>query len=71
MLTDTHIIQFIESIVYSVLGITVFGLAYVIFDKITPFSVCKEIEEDQNIALSIMFGSIIIGLAIIIAAAIS
>ena len=70
-MTDIHIIQFVESIVYSVLGLGVFGLAYIVFDKITPFSVCKEIEEDQNVALAIMFGSVIIGLAIVIAAAIS
>ncbi len=71
MVTDTHVVQFIESIVYAILGLAVFGLAYLIFEKITPFSICKEIEEDQNVALAIMFGSVIIGLAIVIAAAIS
>ncbi len=71
MVTDIQIVHLIESIVYAILGLAVFGLAYLIFEKITPFSICKEIEDDQNIALAIMFGSVIIGLAIIIAAAIS
>ncbi len=71
MFTDAQVVQLIESIIYVILGLVVFGLAYVIFEKITPFSICKEIEDDQNIALAIMFGSVIIGLAIIIAAAIS
>ena len=71
MFNDIQIVHLIESVIYSVLGLAVFGLAYLIFEKITPFSVCKEIEEDQNIALAIMFGSVIIGLAIVIAAAIS
>ncbi len=71
MFTDAQVMQLIESIIYVILGLVVFGLAYVIFEKITPFSICKEIEDDQNIALAIMFGSVIIGLAIIIAAAIS
>ncbi len=71
MFTDAQVVQLIESIIYVILGLVVYGLAYVIFEKITPFSICKEIEDDQNIALAIMFGSVIIGLAIIIAAAIS
>jgi putative membrane protein len=37
---------------------------------VTPFSIRKEIEEDQNIALGILIGAIMLGLAIIIAAAI-
>jgi hypothetical protein len=71
MFNEIQIMHLVESIIYSVLGLAVFALAFVIFDKITPFSVTKEIEEDQNVALAIMFGSVIIGLAIIIAAAIS
>jgi len=38
--------------------------------KLSPFSVRKEIEEDQNTALAIILGSVLIGLSIIIAAAI-
>jgi uncharacterized membrane protein YjfL (UPF0719 family) len=38
---------------------------------VTPFSLKKEIEEDQNVAVGIVIASIIIGIAIIIAAAIS
>ncbi|MFP6686390.1 MAG: DUF350 domain-containing protein [Polyangiaceae bacterium] len=39
--------------------------------KLSPFSIRKEIEEDQNTALGIVIGSVIIGLALVIAAAIS
>ena len=67
---DQHIVQFVLSLVYVALGLVVFAAAFFIFEKITPFSVRKEIEEDQNIALGVIFGSVIIGLAIIIAAAI-
>jgi uncharacterized membrane protein YjfL (UPF0719 family) len=35
-----------------------------------PFSVVKEIEQDQNTALGIIIGSVLIGMSIIIAAAI-
>ncbi len=56
---------------YSSLGIVIFAIAFFIMVKISPFSVVKEIEEDQNTSLAILFGSVFIGLAIVIAAALS
>jgi uncharacterized membrane protein YjfL (UPF0719 family) len=38
--------------------------------KVAPFSVRKEIEEDQNTALAVLMGSVILGIAIIVAAAV-
>ncbi|MCP4747517.1 MAG: DUF350 domain-containing protein [Desulfobacteraceae bacterium] len=67
---EQHFIQFLLSLIYTGLGLLVFAAAFFIFEKITPFSIRKEIEDDQNIALGIIFGSVIIGLAIIIASAI-
>lgn len=68
---ETHLVQFGLTIVYAIVGLAFFGLGYLLFDKITPFSVRKEIEEDQNISLAIILGSVIIGLAVIISAAIT
>lgn len=66
-----HILNgLVDSLIFSAVGILVFGIAFKIMVKICPFSVKKEIEEDQNIALGIIMGSVIIGLAIIIAVAI-
>ncbi len=62
--------QIAGTIFYCVLGIILFVLAYVVIEKISPFSVQKEISEDQNIALGIIIGSVIIGISIIIAAAV-
>jgi putative membrane protein len=56
---------------YSVFGVVIFAIAFFVMVKITPFSVVKEIEDDQNTSLAILFGSVFIGLSIIIAAAIS
>lgn len=55
----------------SAVGIVIFAVAFAIMVKIAPFSVKKEIEEDQNTSLAILFGSVFIGLAIIISAGIS
>jgi uncharacterized membrane protein YjfL (UPF0719 family) len=56
---------------YSVLGIAVFAVSFAIIAKIAPFSLRKEIEEDQNVALAILIGAVILGLSIIIASAVS
>lgn len=56
--------------VFAGIGIVVFAIAFWIMTKVAPFSVRKEIEEDQNTALAIIFAGVIIGVSIIIASAI-
>ncbi len=62
--------QLIWTVIYVVVGMAVFGAGFWIVNMVCPFSVRKEIEEDQNTSLGIIIGAVIIGLAIIIAAAI-
>ena len=57
--------------VYTVAGLLLFALAFFVMGKATPFSIRKEIEEDQNVALAIVIGSVIIGIALIIVASIT
>lgn len=56
------------ALIYSLIGIALFGLAFFIIVKVAPFSIRKEIEDDQNIALGIIIGSVIIGISLIIGA---
>lgn len=58
------------AVVFTVIGLALFGFAFALMGKFSPFSIRKEIEEDQNTALAILMGSVILGIAIIIAAAI-
>jgi putative membrane protein len=60
----------ITTALFTVFGLLVFGIAYTIIVKATPFSIRKELEEDHNTALAIVIGSVILGIALIIAAAI-
>ena len=60
----------VTTLVFVVLGLIVFALAFIVIAKAAPFSVRKEIEDDQNIALAIVIGSVILGSALIIAAAV-
>jgi len=59
-----------ESAIYSVLGILIMIICYIVIDKVTSFSLKKELIEDENIALGTMFAGFFIAVAIIIAAAI-
>ena len=67
---DTIIRVVVESVIFVGIGLVVFLVAFFLMTKLAPFSIRKEIEEDQNTSLGILMGSVIIGLAIIIAAAI-
>jgi uncharacterized membrane protein YjfL (UPF0719 family) len=60
----------VTTLVFVILGLIVFAVVFVVITKATPFSVRKEIEDDQNIALAIVIASVILGSALIIAAAV-
>ncbi len=60
----------VMTLVFAILGIILFALAFWIIVKVSPFSTRKEIEDDQNVALAIVIGSVIIGIALIVAAAV-
>ena len=67
---ETLLPTVVTTLVFVVLGLLVFALAFLVIGKATPFSVRKEIEEDHNVALAIVIASVILGSALIIAAAI-
>jgi uncharacterized membrane protein YjfL (UPF0719 family) len=60
----------VASAAFAAIGLIVFAIAFWLMTKIAPFSVRKEIEEDQNTALGIIMAGVIIGVSLIIAAAI-
>ena len=67
---DLHPEILLASVLYTALGLCLFGASLWIATKVAPFSIQKEIEEDQNTSLGIILGSMFIGIAIIVAAAI-
>jgi uncharacterized membrane protein YjfL (UPF0719 family) len=60
----------LSSIIYSVIGIGILVITYVVFEIIAPEDLRKEIIEKKNTALAIVSGSFILAIAIIIATAI-
>jgi len=67
---DHFMTQVMSSLIFALIGVIVFAVAFWLIVRISPFSVRKEIEEDQNVALSIVIASVIIGVALIVSAAI-
>lgn len=63
--------QILGTLAFSSVGLVMFGVAFWIMSKLAPFSVRKEIEDDQNTALAIIMGSVIIGIALIITGALT
>lgn len=60
----------LAAVIFSVVGLAAFCGCIWVISKIVPFSLRKELEEDQNTAVGIIIGAMIIGVSIIIAAAI-
>jgi Domain of Unknown Function (DUF350). len=65
-----HIGNLVNALVYSLLGIFIFAISFMIIDKMTPYHLWKEIVEDKNLALAVMIGAVSLGMCIIIAAAV-
>jgi uncharacterized membrane protein YjfL (UPF0719 family) len=58
----------VSSVLFSLIGLVFFAASFWVITKLVPFSMRKEIEEDQNTALGIIVGAVIIGIALIVSA---
>jgi putative membrane protein len=59
-----------DSLMYSILGVAVFWISFLIIDKITPYHLWNEIVEKKNQPLATVVAAMCLGIAIIVAAAI-
>jgi putative membrane protein len=60
----------LAAIIFALLGVVIFVIAFVVVDKLTPGDLWHDIIRDRNTAVAIVMAGISIGLSIIIAAAI-
>jgi uncharacterized membrane protein YjfL (UPF0719 family) len=58
------------ALIYAAIGVGIFGVSFWLMGKLAPFSLRRELEEDQNVAVGIVMAAVILGIALIIAAAI-
>jgi putative membrane protein len=69
-LPEFHWAPMVAALVYATLGLVVFGLAFVIVDRLTPYHLWKEIIDEKNTALAIVVGAVAVGISIIVSSAI-
>jgi putative membrane protein len=67
---EIHWAPMVAALVYSVIGLAIFGVAFVLVDRLTPYHLWKEIIDEHNTALAIIVGAMAIGISIIISSAI-
>jgi putative membrane protein len=60
----------VAALLFSGIGIVVLAISFIVFDRLTPGNLWKEIVEEKNIALAITTAAMTLGIAQIIAAAI-
>jgi putative membrane protein len=65
-----HARPVVDSLLYSVLGTAILLAAFALIERVLPFSLRKEVAEDQNVALGIILGAFILGVSLIISSAI-
>ncbi|SFN07076.1 protein of unknown function [Formivibrio citricus] len=65
-----NLINLANSLLYALLGVIVFWVAFIIIDKLTPYNLWKELVEGRNTALGMVAAAMCLGIAIIVAAAI-
>ncbi len=70
MFETIKLAEIVSTIVYSALGLGLFIISWLIIEALTPFSLRKVIEEDQNLALGVLIGAVFIALAIMISSVI-
>jgi uncharacterized membrane protein YjfL (UPF0719 family) len=60
----------LATLVYAGIGLVIFVAGFIVWDKLTPVDLWREVTEKQNMAIAVLAGSVAIGLALIISAAI-
>ncbi|MCC9018023.1 DUF350 domain-containing protein [Flavobacterium lipolyticum] len=65
-----HVQPIVNSVIFSFLGIIILLVAYLIIEKLTPENTWKEVGEKNNVAVAIVLAAFIIGISMIISAAI-
>lgn len=64
------LVDLVNSLVFSLLGVIIFWVCFIVIDKMTPYDLWREIVEKNNTSLAIVVASMCLGIALVVAAAI-
>ncbi len=60
--------EVVATVFYTMLGLALFILSYIIIDWLSPIDLHEEMAEKGNVAVAIVIGSVMLSLALLIAA---
>ena len=67
---DIHWTAILAAVIYTVIGLVSLAVAFLIWDKATPYNLWKELIDEHNTALAIVVGAVVLGISIIVSSAI-
>lgn len=70
MLEIINLKYVVGSLVFSLLGVGLFWVSFLVIDMLTPYDLWREIVKERNQPLAIIVAAMCLGIAIIVAAAI-
>ena len=59
----------LDATIFGVTGIALLIVGYYIWELVTPYNLRREIQENKNLAVAVVAASFIVGMAIVVAAA--
>ncbi|MDJ0637429.1 MAG: DUF350 domain-containing protein [Paracoccaceae bacterium] len=68
--SEVILAEVVATVFYTILGLVLLGISWKAIEWLTPFSLRKEIEDDQNNAIAILIGSLFISISLLIGAVI-
>ena len=69
-MTEIVLAEVIATVFYVFLGMVMLGISWKAIEWLTPFSLRKEIEDDQNLAIAVLIGSLFVSISLVIGAVI-
>jgi putative membrane protein len=59
----------LDATIFGVTGIALLIVGYYIWELVTPYNLRRELQESKNLAVAVVAASFIVGMAIVVAAA--
>jgi putative membrane protein len=59
----------LDATIFGVTGIVLLILGYYIWELVTPYNLRRELQDNKNVAVAVVAASFVLGMAIVVAAA--
>jgi uncharacterized membrane protein YjfL (UPF0719 family) len=60
----------LDATIFGVIGIVLLILGYYIWELVTPYNLRRELQENKNVAVAVVAASFVVGMAIVVGAAV-